>query len=167
MGQKQSKHVSNSSTHSLLATSTRPTSTAYSSPPTSPLSPTSPSDYDTGITTPAAPRRLIRLSEIIDPREVLQAEIEAKVGDTPTPPRRASQPLSIPRAPSRGMVQSPSGNALGAEEYIAHPDRPLAIWERQERVVQATMEGLQRYEAESRAGMRRETKKKRGCCGWC
>lgn len=51
-------------------------------------------------------------------------------------------------------MHSPSGNALGAEEFIAHPSRPLAMWERQERVLQATREGMERFEAESRAGMR-------------
>jgi len=60
---------------------------------------------------------------------------------------------------------------LGAEEFISHPDRPLAMWERQERVVQATRKELERYEAESRAGTRSrlstrsEKKRKRGCCG--
>ena len=51
-------------------------------------------------------------------------------------------------------MHSPSGNALGAEEFIAHPSRPLAMWERQARVLQATREGMERLEAESRAGMR-------------
>lgn len=54
-------------------------------------------------------------------------------------------------------MHSPSGNALGAEEFIAHPSRPLAMWERQERVLQATREGMERFEAESRAGMRSRT----------
>lgn len=75
-------------------------------------------------------------------------------------------------------MHSPSGNALGAEEFIAHPSRPLAMWERQERVLQATREAMERFEAESRAGTwsRMETAKgdkgggKRGgwrwwCCG--
>ena len=71
-------------------------------------------------------------------------------------------------------MHSPSGNALGAEEFIAHPSRPLAMWERQERVLQATREGMERFEAESRAGMRSRmgTVKdekgggKRGRSGW-
>lgn len=69
-------------------------------------------------------------------------------------------------------MQSPSGNVLGAEEFIAHPDRPLAMWERQERVVQATRKELERHEAElradmrSRVSMRSVAKKKRGCCRW-
>lgn len=172
MGQKQSKRVSNASSNSLLLNPTRTISTVYNSPPNSPSSPTSPTDSNTGITPPAPPPRLIRLSEIIDPREVLQAEYEAKLEELPTIPRRASQPLSTPRTPSRGLVQSPSGNVLGAEEFISHPDRPLALWERQERVVQATRKELERHEAETRAevmsriSMRSVAKKKRGCCGW-
>lgn len=75
-------------------------------------------------------------------------------------------------------MHSPSGNALGAEEFIAHPSRPLAMWERQERVLQATREGMERFEAESRAGTRSRTgareaekggvkqaKRRRCCCG--
>ena len=69
-------------------------------------------------------------------------------------------------------MHSPSGNALGADEFIAHPSRPLAMWERQERVLQATREGMERFEAESRAGAREAEKKgaskaKRRwwCCG--
>ena len=54
-------------------------------------------------------------------------------------------------------MHSPSGNALGADEFIAHPSRPLAMWERQERVLQATREGMERFEADSRAGMRSRT----------
>ena len=72
-------------------------------------------------------------------------------------------------------MHSPSGNALGAEEFIAHPSRPLAMWERQERVLQATREGMERLEAESRTGTRsrmgtdREEKGggKRGAGWWC
>ena len=172
MGQSPSRRVSSSSTHSLLATSVRTVSTGYSTAPTSPTSPTSPIELKTGITTPAPPRQIIRLSEIIDPRDILQAEAEAKLEETPKRPRRASQPLFTPRVSSRGIVQSPSGNTLGAEEFIAHPDRPLAIWERQERVVEATRKELERYEAESRAGMmssmsnRSEKKTLRRCCMW-
>lgn len=72
-------------------------------------------------------------------------------------------------------MHSPSGNALGTEEFIAHPNRPLAMWERQERVLQATRDGMERFEAESRAEMRTTKDEKGGgkrggslwwCCGF-
>ena len=56
--------------------------------------------------------------------------------------------------PIKGIVQSPSGNALSPEEFMARPNRPLAMWERQEAIIQATKEAIARYEAESRSGNR-------------
>lgn len=99
-----------------------------STPVSSPVSP--PED----ITAPAAPRELTRISDILDPRDLIQ--------DTPT---RQAKPK---------MVHSPSGHKMEVDQFLSHPDRPLAMWERQERVRQATMEGIQRLQAESRAGNR-------------
>lgn len=178
MGQKQSKRVSSTSSQAYLTT--------YSSPPNSPTPPTTRCEE---ITPPAAPRELTRLSEILDPREVLNDEI---YNVTPSRPRASRgphtdakspglQPLirpSLSRAPT-SIVHSPSGNALGAEEFVRHPNRPLAMWERQERVMQATREGVLRLEAESRIGNRsrmgtrrsrmgevteQRRKRRRGCC---
>ena len=87
-----------------------------------------------------------RLSEIIDPRDLVQDELYLL---TPTSHRSSSQAIPFT---FRGLVQSPSGNELGAEEFIMHPSRPLAMWERQERVLQATREGMERFEMESRIG---------------
>lgn len=171
MGQTPSKRASNASSNSLLTT--------YTSPPTSPSTPISPF-YD--VTPPAPPRELNRISEIIDPRDLMN---DAPYHDTPTRPKPTSQHLKRPSTPKIGMVHSPSGNALGAEEFIRHPNRPLAMWERQERVVQATREGMERFEAESRMGNRsrlgtrsrmggqkdwnegKEGSKKRSCCRIC
>ena len=140
MGQKQSKRVSNTSSASLL--------TKHASLPPSPSTPLSP--YG-DITPPAAPRELTRISEIIDPRDLLQDEI---YNVTPIRHKSTSQYVNMPLSPATSIVHSPSGNALGAEEFISHPNRPLAIWERQERVVQATRDGVARFEAESRMGNR-------------
>ena len=105
--------------------------------------------------------------------------------NTPTRPHnsRVLSNSSKKKSPfsGRGIIHSPSGNTLGAHEFIAHPNRPLAMWERQERVLQATREGMERLEAASRAETRtgwrsREGKngegfgrrwKGRRCCGWC
>lgn len=176
MGQKQSKRISSTSSASLLTTYiSSPSSIACSPNPTSPTSPTSPDTPLSDISTPAAPRQLTRISEILDPRDVLRQETYL---DSPSRTRSSSQQLTSLTVPKAGIVHSPSGNALGAEEFIAHPSRPLAMWERQERVLQATREGMERLEAESRVGMRsrmemtRDEKgggkggKRRGwCCG--
>lgn len=155
MGQTQSKRVSSNSTASLLTTYTSsPTGINSASNPTSPASPSSPDTPLSNITNPAEPRQLTRISEILDPRDVIR---EQTYLESPSRTRSSSHQLISPNAPSGGIVHSPSGNALGAEEFIAHPSRPLAMWERQERVLQATREGMERFEAESRAGMRSRT----------
>ncbi len=174
MGQTQSKRVSSTSTTSLLTTyissPSNPTSPAS---PTSPVSPATPDTPLSDITTPAAPRQLTRISEILDPRDIIR---EQTYLDSPSRTRSSSQPLIPLNAAKAGIVHSPSGNALGAEEFIAHPSRPLAMWERQERVLQATREGMERLEAESRAGMRsrmgtakdeKESGKRGGRRWWC
>lgn len=140
MGQKQSKRASNTSSVSLL--------TKCPSEPSTPLTPISPCQ---DITPPTIPRELTRISEIIDPRELLQDEI---YNVTPTRRKSSSHNVSMATKAKTGIVHSPSGNALGAEEFIAHPNRPLAMWERQERVMQATRDAVERYEAESRLGNR-------------
>ena len=164
MGQTQSKRVSSNSTASLLTTYTSsPSGITSPSNPTSPTSPISPDTPLSNITTPAEPRQLTRISEILDPRDIIR---EQTYLDSPSRTRSSSQALTSLDAPRAGIVHSPSGNALGAEEFIAHPNRPLAIWERQERVLQATREGMERFEAESRAGMRSRTgtnRDEKGC----
>lgn len=58
------------------------------------------------VSRPPAPKRLNRLSELIDPMDL----------------------------PAIGHVRSPSGDILGAEEYFARPSRPRSIRERQETI---------------------------------
>ena len=149
MGQRQAKRTSNFSPQPLLRTCK---AQDCSSAPASPITLRSPFSYDDNEITPPAPARVLnRLSEIIDPRDVLQDELYLL---TPMRCRSSSQPLPVT---FRGIVQSPSGNELGAEEFIMHPNRPLAMWERQERVMQATREGMERFEMESRMGNRLRT----------
>ena len=126
--------------------------------------------------TPPAPRReLNRLSDILDPIDILEDAYHPVV-DMPSKTPDARTILGV-----RTLVQSPSGNALGVNEFIAHPNRPLAMWERRERVKAATMDGLERLNVDSRAETRTgyrdkkaekyiknvaSGKKRRGCCGW-
>ncbi|KAL9100674.1 MAG: hypothetical protein Q9163_003981 [Psora crenata] len=153
---RQSKRASKSSANALLSPITPGNSNAVANPawPDSPYSLRSLREND--ITPPAPRRHLHRLSDIIDPRTILEDAYSPL--NTPTRPSTSglstntmskSSPLS-----GRGIVQSPSGNTLGALEFIAHPNRPLAIWERQERVLQATREGMERLEAASKTSTR-------------
>lgn len=187
MGQKPSKRVQRTSSSTLLTT--------YSNPSTSASTPT----LYNSITSPAPPREITRMSDIIDPRDLLDDE---SFNATPTKLRGAasSQHMASPESPGvqssiypdspktpTRIIHSPSGNVLNTQEFLKHPNRPLAMWERQEMVRKATVEGLIRLEAESRLGNRsrvgnrsrlsarsgRGTLKKkergtrRGCCDGC
>ncbi|MCJ1317193.1 hypothetical protein MMC15_002516 [Xylographa vitiligo] len=85
------------------------------------------------ITPPAPPQHLNRVSELIDPHDLLgisaedniRAAMSNAVGST-------GRNKKLPK-----LVQSPSGRLLGAQEYIANPKRPLAIRERQESILKA------------------------------
>lgn len=59
------------------------------------------------ISRPATPPRIVRMSTLIDPRDL---------------------------AAQQSTIRSPSGNMLGVNAYVAHPDRPPCIRERQERI---------------------------------
>ena len=170
MGQKQSKEVaSNTSSISLINQNiSEPRTPGPSSTPLTPLQ---------DITPPALPRPITRISEIIDPRD-LQGDI---YNVTPTRPK-SGRDLNKPSKAKAGLVHSPSGNILDTEEFLAHPNRPLAMWERQERVIQATKDKVAAYEAElanqKKIGARlkkfrsigdlkgKESKRKRRCGCW-
>jgi len=85
------------------------------------------------ITRPAPPQHLNRMSELIDPYDLLgisaDDNIEAVMSNATGSTGRNKK---LPK-----LVQSPSGRILGAQEYIADPKRPLAIRERQESILKA------------------------------
>ncbi|MCJ1431325.1 hypothetical protein MMC27_000676 [Xylographa pallens] len=85
------------------------------------------------ITPPAQPQHLNRVSELIDPYDLLgvsaEDNIEAAMNNAAGSTGRNKK---LPK-----LVQSPSGRILGAQEYIADPKRPLAIRERQESILKA------------------------------
>ena len=123
------------------------------------------------------PQEKNRLSDILDPLDVL-TEYEGRVIDhTPSPPRKqlvGGKPRHVSLG-EKGIVHSPSGNMLGVFEFVGNPNRPLAVWERQERIKSAAkeqFEKMDRLEMESRAGTRltfrkgEEKKKRRGCCSF-
>jgi len=100
------------------------------------------------VTQPEQPRQLHRVSELIDPHELLGL----------THHNLTSYPYDrVPVYPYKDknkrlpqIVESPSGTLLGAHEFIARPNRPLAIRERQENIRQA-IEKADMQEKASRA----------------
>ncbi|MCJ1326990.1 hypothetical protein MMC10_003656 [Thelotrema lepadinum] len=95
-----------------------------------------------GITPPAPRPDLWRVSELIDPNDLVpqsrhhSADVHdpRRTGVTPDTSPQKRRPLleadKNKRLPT--LVQSPSGNVFGAAEFAAHPKRPLAMRERQE-----------------------------------
>ena len=151
----------------------------------SPTSPQTPVTDASGITTPAPPSHINRMSEIIDPAELIG--IPGPFGDPddetlPPTPITANRSSRAPSNPEHKILISPSGNKLNAEEYLNHPDRPLTIEERKAAIIRNTQAGIERLEMESRAttrlGRRSKTgarqgknadegkKQKRRCCCW-
>ena len=120
MGQRQSKRLSNNSTTPLNVH-------IDISPPVD------------NIATPAPPRPLYRLSELIDPVELARQESQALGG----PSAHLSPSIDVPGRP---IVQSPSGRILNAEAFAAHEDRPLSVRERREEIVRRTMAAVERVE---------------------
>ena len=168
MGQTVSKRISSTSTASSRAPLTRDSNVSVSS--------ALPQRSLSHATQPQRPQPIHRMSELIDPRSLISSD------DPTTPPRHPSisnvhpsPDTNSPCSPTPGLVQSPSGNLLSTDEFLNHPDRPLAMWERRERVLSATREAVERYEMESRAGVRGKDKgiQKLGgknwwnCCGCC
>ena len=156
MGQRFSRELPYGATASTTAL-TRNSSVQSSS--TRAFSSIGPTDFS------ASRHHIHRISEIVDPGDVSSGRpsiVEAS----------ASTPAGKTEAPKR-LVQSPSGNFLSREEYLRHPERPLTMWERRERVLNATRVGVERYEMESRTAMRQEEaqdqQRERGsfCVCWC
>ncbi|MCJ1478881.1 hypothetical protein MMC13_007565 [Lambiella insularis] len=96
-----------------------------------------PSEWPTSISTITRPARHThqhRVSELIDPHELLGLTAD-DIQSTPYmyyPPGNVDRNKRLPR-----LVESPSGTILDAQEFIAHPNRPLAIRERQESIKRA------------------------------
>ena len=104
------------------------------------------------ITQPGPRPNILRVSELIDPHDLMgryQQDLSgnrlSNMGESPErKPAASALPDTNKRLP--GLVQSPSGNILGATEFLVHPSRPLAIRERQENIRQA----LQKAQREER-----------------
>lgn len=107
------------------------------------------------ITRPEKPRVLRRMSELIDPLELMSSSegtylhSSRHTNHSYSSTQRSTRTISPPNLEKQlpRIVQSPSGTTLGALEYTNRQDRPLAIRERQESIRRA----LERHEREERA----------------
>ena len=105
------------------------------------------------ITQPGPRPNIFRVSELIDPHDLMgryQQDLSGnRLNHIGKSPERKTSATGLPDINKRlpGLVQSPSGNILGATEFLAHPNRPLAIRERQENIKKA----LEKAQMEERA----------------
>lgn len=101
------------------------------------------------ISTPAQPRHLTRISELIDLDELFYEE---EPSSTTSPESNGSPYSSSPytnRQSKRVIVQSPSGSILSPHEYMQRPDRKMTLEERKELIRSNTRSQIQLREAYS------------------
>lgn len=105
-------------------------------------------DGHSDVSRPPPPARLRHLSELIDPLDLTE----------------------------KSHVRSPSGNILGAAEFMMHPGRPRSIRERQENIREKVrsasrlaIEAKLAEEAEeaARKEEKKKEKEKKRIFGWC
>jgi len=141
MGQAQSRRVSTSSTSSQ--TPLNPTIGAdkvyqafYSDANPLFANTFSAGPEDSNVTRPAPPQRTYRISELIDPYELLGLAADDCIRSPPPVNPARSGPLNMNKQLPM-LVEDPSGRTIAPQEFLAYPDRPLAIRERQEMIRQA------------------------------
>ncbi|MCJ1249018.1 hypothetical protein MMC30_006240 [Trapelia coarctata] len=86
------------------------------------------------ITRPAPPPRMHRVSELIDPYDLLGMASDDLIS-IPQESNQAGPMGSNKHLPV--LVESPSGRTMEPQEFLNHPNRPLAIRERQESILKA------------------------------
>ena len=147
MGQAQSKRSSVNSDTPLNTASQGAPSSAYDSFSPQASDPTSPIPFpESSITRPADPQTLNRISALIDPQDFFNGYAAQAIHPFPTTytsnesnsDGRHREDGNSPRRKQNGMlIESPSGRLLDTNAYLAHPNRPLTIRERQEFIKQA------------------------------
>ena len=95
------------------------------------------SDSENGISRPARPPSLYRVSGLIDPHDLFRSysdEASRRSGwlNVPLVMTHQAMPDVNKRLPP--LIESPHGNVLGTGDFLERPDRPLAIRERQESI---------------------------------
>ncbi|KAL8803008.1 MAG: hypothetical protein Q9182_003434 [Xanthomendoza sp. 2 TL-2023] len=130
------------------------------------------------ISTPAPPRQLLRLSDILDPEQLIRENHSLASTPTPITPNNpdggfpslqpsttAEETVIGPGESTRKLIiHSPSGTGLDVEAFAKRPDRPLTLGERQAKI----REEIKRREEEARRmglqrAMRQESRG-RCCC---
>ena len=117
---------------------------------------------DGGITRPAPPLNLRRVSELIDPWDLVSGwsdELDRWDPTSLTTPVMSYQAKPDINKSLPPLIESPSGHTIGAKEFLEHPRRPLAIRERQEGILRALEQAQlerRREEAERRQAPRRD-----------
>ncbi|KAI9854241.1 MAG: hypothetical protein M1830_006549 [Pleopsidium flavum] len=162
MGQRLSRRISRLSL--TPSDAQYPLTTVTSTTPTPNTILEAPQPPSPEITRPALQREITRLSTLIDPIDLMRADDDSI---TPLSPVYAS-------GNRRNLVESPSGHLLEPHEYLDHPDRPLTIRERQDRIREGLMSAMSgpdlvdEQAAEGRSERdRNEGKAKawKSCCG--
>lgn len=162
------------STHSLRSLVRKKSAHSLASTRIRGLSP-SPSP---SISAPAPQRELLRLSDILDPEELIREQ--RSLSSTPAPPGTPSSPYNpdggnddefptLLQATESGgearrlIIHSPSGARLDAEAFAQRKDRPLTVGERQRRIRE---EMTRRVDDERRVGLERAMRKqgRMACC---
>lgn len=136
------------------------------------------------ISTPAPPRHITRLSELIDLRDLFEADGPTPDSPdsptSPTSPTSSSSPTSTnfpnsPESPSSisplttrrskpVLVQSPSGNVLSPQEFLRRPDRKLTLEERKQSIRMNTEIQIQQQQSSGGKGGKDQQKKARRQC---
>ncbi|KAL8999844.1 MAG: hypothetical protein Q9169_001385 [Polycauliona sp. 2 TL-2023] len=153
------------STHSLRSLVRKKSTHSLASKSIRGLSP-SPS-----ISAPAPPRELLRLSDILDPEELIREHRSLSSTPAPGTPTSPNSPdggfpgLQVSESSGetkRLIIHSPSGGRLDAEAFAQRKDRPLTLGERQDRI---RAEMKRQADEERRAETRRMTRQEgRGAC---
>ncbi|KAL8853928.1 MAG: hypothetical protein Q9221_001236 [Calogaya cf. arnoldii] len=154
------------STHSLRSLVRKKSTHSLASKSNRGISP-SPSP---SISAPAPPRELLRLSEILDPEELIREH--RSLSGTPAPPNSPADPdgelfelqaMESGAEVRRLIIHSPSGARLDAEAFAQRKDRPLTVGERQNKIRE---EMRRQADEERREGLERAMRshRTRGCC---
>ncbi|CAO1599226.1 hypothetical protein XANCAGTX0491_002963 [Xanthoria calcicola] len=123
------------------------------------------------ISAPAPQRQVLRLSDILDPEELIREQ--RSLSSTPAPPGTPLSPddefPTLLQATESGgearrlVIHSPSGARLDAEAFALRKDRPLTVGERQRRIRE---EMTRQVDDERRVGLERAMRKqgRMACC---
>ncbi|KAI4222385.1 MAG: hypothetical protein L6R36_006187 [Xanthoria steineri] len=163
------------STHSLRSLVRKKSTPSLASNGIRGISPSPSPSPSPSISAPAPQREVLRLSDILDPEELIREQ--RSLSSTPAPPGTPLSPdvgndddfPTLLQATESGgearrlIILSPSGARLDAEAFARRKDRPLTVGERQRRIRE---EMTRRVDDERRVGLERAMRKegRMACC---